>query len=337
MNSKKVVIIILNWNGWKDTIECLESVLAIDYANYEVIVVDNGSTDDSAQIIKNWANSVSEENSKDFASNRRTTRLGFFEIGEKEVEPIINDKKPQSLMSKQLTLIKNQRNYGFAIGNNNAIKYALKMSIPDYILLLNNDTVVDSSFLKNLVNLIDSNNRIGIVGPVNFSYYSPNTILAVGENIDWKRGRTNISKSLPESSEGKLSLEFDEVPGSCLLFRSKMIDDVGFMDPDYFCYYEETDWCVRAKQKGWLICTSLTSKILHKYGSTEKKIHGLKLYYLTRNRFWFMRKRASNLRFLVFLFFFLEDFTSTMLSLIVLRRDARLMQIYFTAIYDGLR
>ncbi|HZK61333.1 MAG TPA: glycosyltransferase family 2 protein [Anaerovoracaceae bacterium] len=336
MNSKKVVIIILNWNGWKDTIECLESVLAIDYTNYEVLVVDNGSKDGSIQFIKDWASTVSEEYSVDFAGNRHTTRLGFFEIDEKDVASIINGDIRPSSMSKKLTLIKNNRNYGFALGNNNAIKYALK-TLPDYILLLNNDTVVDSAFLKNLVSLMDSDDRIGIVGPVNFSYFSPTTIIAVGENIDWKRGKTSISRSLPASSEGKISLEFDEVPGSCLLFRSKLIDDVGLMDPDYFCYYEETDWCVRAKQKGWIICTSLTSKILHKYGSTEKKIYGFKLYYLTRNRFWFMRKRASKLRFLVFLFFFLEDFTSTMLSLIVLSRDVRLMRIYFTAIYDGLR
>lgn len=336
MSSKKVVIIILNWNGWKDTIECLESVLAIDYTNYEVIVVDNGSKDDSVQIIKNWANTISKDYRKESNINH-ATGLGFFEIDEEDVEPIINGDKPQSLRSKELTLIKNHRNYGFALGNNNAIKYSLKTSMPDYILLLNNDTVVDRAFLKNLVNLIDSDDRIGIVGPVNFSYYSPSTILAVGENIDWKRGMTKISRSIPKSAKGKISLEFDEVPGSCLMFRSKMIDDVGFMDPDYFCYFEETDWCVKAKQKGWKICTSLTSKILHKYGSTEKKIHGFKLYYLTRNRFWFMRKWASNLRFLVFLFFFLEDFTSTMVDLIVLQRDVRLMQLYFIAIYDGLR
>src|SRR3989344_9330156 len=104
----KVSIIILNWNGWKDTIECLESLYKITYPNYEVIVVDNGSKDDSVKQIR-------------------------------------------KVIKKNTRLILNKDNSGFAEGNNVAMRQVLKEKKSKYVLLLNNDTVVDKNFLEPLV------------------------------------------------------------------------------------------------------------------------------------------------------------------------------------------
>jgi len=109
MENPKVAIIIVNWDGWEDTIECLESLYRIDYPNYEIIIIDNHSQDDSVRRIKDYSE------------------------------------------GKELTIIENEDNYGFAEGNNIGIRYALKYLKPKYILLLNNDTVVDKDFLKELI------------------------------------------------------------------------------------------------------------------------------------------------------------------------------------------
>lgn len=123
-----VAIIILNWNGWKDTIECLKSLNNLNYKNYEVIVVDNGSTDNSVEKIKEYI-----------------------------------ENKPK------FKLIANEKNLGFAGGNNIGIRYALNNEF-EYILLLNNDTVVDENFLKPMVELLESSDDIGFVGPKTYFY-----------------------------------------------------------------------------------------------------------------------------------------------------------------------
>ena len=106
--SQKVSVIILNWNGLDDTIECLESLRRITYPSYEAVVVDNASSGDDAQVLR-------------------------------------------QKYAQYAHIIENDKNYGFAEGNNVAIRYALKHSNPNYFLLLNSDTVVAPAFLGIMV------------------------------------------------------------------------------------------------------------------------------------------------------------------------------------------
>ncbi|MEN6514775.1 glycosyltransferase, partial [Methanoculleus sp.] len=151
----RVSIIILNWNGWKDTIECLESVYQITYQNYDVIVVDNGSENESIEKIKEYARGNLEVTSRFFDYSRENKPLHYIEYSldetkaEKGKEAEIADLPSW----KKLILINNMKNYGFAEGNNIAIRYALKVLNPEYVLLLNNDTIVDRNFLDELVNV----------------------------------------------------------------------------------------------------------------------------------------------------------------------------------------
>jgi GT2 family glycosyltransferase len=192
-NYPLVVIIILNWNGWEDTLECLESVYEISYPNYMVIVVDNHSTDDSLEKIRKYCSGQITTESTFTNNGKPNNLLELIELSEEDLndtEYIFNE--GYSGLNNKLILIKNKVNYGFAGGNNVALKYAMEKSAAEYILLLNNDTVVHEDFLTELVLVAESNKEIGIVGPKLF-YDNKKTIQwAAGGFLDIEHFKVEI-------------------------------------------------------------------------------------------------------------------------------------------------
>ena len=182
MHNSRVAIIILNWNGWKDTIECLESLYQINYNNFDVIVIDNDSHDESLEKIRNYASGKIYVKSDFFEYNSNTKPIKILEYTKRDSEHINDEINFFKLPSNRLILIKNDANYGFAEGNNIGIRYAVNNLSSDYILLLNNDTVVDKDFLKEMVNIGESSTNIGIIGPKIYYYYEKNIIWCIGEN-----------------------------------------------------------------------------------------------------------------------------------------------------------
>lgn len=304
----KVSIIILNWNGWKDTIECLESLYQITYPNYGVIVVDNGSEDGSLEKIKEYAEGKIEVESKFLEYSRKNKPIRIIEYTREEAEAGGGiEKEIIDLPStKKLIIIKNERNYGFAGGNNIGIQYALKALNPDYVLLLNNDTVVDRAFLDELVKVAESDAMIGAVGPLIYYYSNLNMIWTVGGgNIYWNKGQASLIGS-HEIDKGQFNeiIEVDLVSGCTLLAKSELFEKIGYLNPEYFIYWEETDWCVRAHKAGYKLLYAPKAKIWHKISSITKTISGFSEYLLTRNRFWFMKRHATKRQYTLFLLYF---------------------------------
>ena len=130
INHPRVSIIILNWNGWRDTIECLQSLYAIKYSNYQVVVIDNGSTDNSNHEIERYL--LNKESLDICFINYKKNNIIL-----KETQKVYPVKKDDKFI--KTVFIKNEMNYGFAEGNNIGIKYILGLNDSDYILLLNND------------------------------------------------------------------------------------------------------------------------------------------------------------------------------------------------------
>ena len=156
----RVAVTVLNWNGWRDTIECLESVRELNYPDYLVVVVDNGSQDDSVGRIKSWA----QENLGEGHVLVEYTQTRALEGGEEEREEALECASPKAKM----VLIRNQENLGFTGGNNVAIHYALQRKCPvDYVFLLNNDATVEKDCLTHLVS-VDRRADAGIVGALVF-------------------------------------------------------------------------------------------------------------------------------------------------------------------------
>ena len=287
-----VSIIILNWNGKEDTIECLESLKKLDYPNYELIVVDNGSTDGSCEILK-----------KNY--------------------PYVK-------------LIENEKNLGVATGYNLGIYQATG----EYILLLNNDIVVDRSLLKELVSVLESNPEIGIVGPTMYYYDDPKRIwVGGGGGIYWNKGKTSLLRT-NEIDNGDFDeiTEVDYIAGCALLTKRDLFEEIGYMDTKYFAYWEETDWCVRVHKAGYKVLYVPKAKIWHKISATSKKISGFAEYHLTRNMFWFMRKHATKKQYLSFLLhFFGFRFWFTSGIYIVYNKDIKAFISFLRGVLDGIK
>ncbi|GAB6100998.1 glycosyltransferase family 2 protein [Thermococcus atlanticus] len=303
----RISIIILNWNGWKDTVECLESVYRINYPNYDVIVVDNGSKDDSLQKIKEYAGGKIKVVSKFFEYNPSNKPIKVFEVDEDEAKqgkfnrPVYEKYD----VNRRMILIKNRDNYGFAGGNNVGIKFALSVLNPDYVLLLNNDTVVDPNFLTELVKVAESDEKIGIVGPKIYYYdYNGriNIIQYCGVNFIPIFLHKQIFGHKQNSCNYTNPVLTDEVHGACMLIRRSAFQKIGLLDEDFFAYWEETDFCYRTSRYGYYLKVNPQARIWHKTGSnnpSEKRISSFATYLFARNAIHFIRKELYGLeRFL---------------------------------------
>ena len=338
----KVSIIILNWNGWKDTIECLESLYQITYPNYDVILVDNGSEDESIEKIKGYCNGEVPIESKFFKYDPGNKPIKIIEYTREEAEA--GGGKENEIVdlpsNKKLIIIKNEKNYGFAEGNNIGMRYALKAFSPDYILLLNNDTVVDKVFLEELVKVAESDDKIGIVGSKIYYYdYNGRTDVinfAGGKLVFWKGKSYNIGvNQIDEGQYNKLT-KVDYVQGSCILVRTKMINDVGMLDRSYFAYWEENDWCYRANKAGFAVFYAPKTKIWHKIAKSNK--NSKNEYFIARNRFLFMKKHASKKQLIIFfIYFFIFQFWLTSGYYVLFNRSICRLFSLLKGVVDGLK
>lgn len=252
MEYPKVTILILNWNGKEDTIECLESLRHINYPNYDILLVDNGSIDGSVKCFR-------------------------------ETYP-------------DLEIIENGENLGFAEGNNVGIRKAMDNG-KDYMLLLNNDTVVDCGFLGELVEVAESDSKIGIVGPKIY-YYDYNgrkdVIWSAGGKINLITGKTSHINGQKIDDESLCKpTKVDYISGCAFLVKKDVFDKIGLLDPEYFAYFEEADFCVRASKIFECVYVP-QGKIWHKVSkSTGGNFSPIMAYYLIRNRFLFTKKNGS--------------------------------------------
>jgi len=218
-----------------DTVECLESLYRINYPYYDVILIDNGSTDSSVEKIKDYCAGKINVDSKFFRYKHDNKPIEVIELMKEEAE---KGKEVPFSMNERLILIKNFKNYGFAGGNNVGIRFALKALHPDHILLLNNDTVVDKNFLTELVNAIESDKSIGIVGPKIY-YYDfkgrSDVISFTGEDIIPEKGlgkRYGCGEIDLGQWDGQM--EVDRLEGSCMLIRRDVLKRSDFLMKNTF-------------------------------------------------------------------------------------------------------
>ena len=294
----KVSIIILNWNGWEDTVECLESLYQITYLNYDVLVVDNGSEDESIKKIKEYAEGKAKVESKFFEYDPSNKPIKIIEYTREEAEAGGGKKKEivDLPANRKLILIKNEKNYGFAEGNNIAMRYALKALHPDYVLLLNNDTVVDREFLGELVKVAGRDKKIGIVGPKIYYYDEPRRLWAIGDQKSM--GKIDNSQ-YNDIKEVKIAV------GCAFFVRVSVIDIVGLLDPDLFLYGEENDYCMRVKKAGHKLYFSPSSIIWHKASLQGDQLKPYQVYYSCRNSILLRRKNYPDIRFYISMFRYL--------------------------------
>lgn len=338
----RVSIIILNWNGWKDTIECLESVYQINYPNYDIIVVDNNSENNSIDRIKEYAEGNLEVTSKFLKHSGWNKPIHYIEYSSEEIEAG-HEKETEiaNLASwRKLILIKNGKNHGFAEGNNIAIRYALKALNPGYILLLNNDTVVDEVFLDELVKIAESDESIGLVGPKVYYYDcegKTDVINFAGGVINWFLGTpTHLGLNIQDNGQFNEVKSVDFITGAALCIRSEVFEKVGLLNSKYFAYWEDADFCVRAHEQSYKLVYIPSSKIWHKVSSSSKTISGFSLYQITRNMFWFMKSHASMCQYCCWLlYYFSVKFWFRLITYPIRYQDPKLIMPLINGVIDG--
>jgi hypothetical protein len=307
MKSPKVSVVILNWNGYEDTIECLESLKKIDYPNYEIIIVDNASIGDDVKILQ--------------------TRFGDY-----------------------IHMIANDRNDGFAGGCNIGIHYILEKGT-DYILLLNNDIIVDPEFLTEMVRVAETDISTGIIGPKTYLYSDPEQFQLVWCEVNMYRGRPSFigSGELDRGQYDNLR-DVDYIQGSCFLIKRAVIDSIGLLDKTFFFSWEETDYCFRARKAGYKILYVPPAKIWHKnlisrikpWYKTLRKLDQMNIrpstfYYSILGNFRFMKKNASRKQYFCFLVYLLGYYFWWQCAVILLYyRDPSLFKAYIRGVRDGL-
>ena len=296
-SAPRVYVILLNWNGWHDTVECLESVLRLDYPDYKVIVCDNASSDGSLEHIRSWARGELAAQSGNPALAPLVTPpiskpVPFIEIDPTEVASVVEDK------GARLVLIQTGANLGFAGGNNVGLRYALQKGDSHFAWLLNNDTVVRPDALSHLVQRMQERPDAGICGSTLLYYDDPAKVQACGGSIynKWFARGGHIGKltnaaQLPEAQEVERKMAY--VVGASMLVRRAFLEQVGLMDEQYFLYFEELDWAARAKgQFDLAYCQH--SIVYHKegqsIGSHRSHLSTLSEFYVARNRIFFTRR-----------------------------------------------
>lgn len=266
-----VSIIVLNWNNWKDTIECLESLYRIKYENYNVILVDNGSDDNSVLKIKEYLQGDREVESDFFKFSEENKPLDYVELEENAYKGLKIGETP----TKKLFIIKNSENHGFAEGNNVGIDFALKYLKPDYIEILNNDIVVAEDYLDEMIKIIHADENIGMVGPrIYFYNYQgrKDVQTALGGYINWwiYPGYNYLEEEIDTTDP----IELDWVTGASLLMRSDLPNP--YLGREYFFGGEDIDLSLRVKKAEYKIYLVPTSRIWHKISlSRYKKFNNL--------------------------------------------------------------
>lgn len=292
MNCKPAYIIILNWNGWQDTVECVKSCCGLSYTNFKILVVDNGSTDNSEAILRAELKGVS--------------------------------------------VLQTGANLGFAGGNNAGIRYALEDGA-EYVWLLNNDTVVDCNALSALVEVAASDESIGVLGSKILFYDIPDHLNTAGGSINWKTGQPSLI-GFREKDDCRFDeiREVDTVSGCSLFIKRKVIENIGLMDERFFLYFEETDWVVRARNRGYRIVFVPHSKIWHKVSVAVGGHESPSMkYYMTRNNLLFMKKNVDAKKYRYFLANYLLNLMPREIMRMALKtKDNRILKV--KAILMGL-
>lgn len=342
-NDPTVAIIVLNWNGWENSIECLESVYKIDYPNYHLILADNASSDDSIEKIRKYCRGELKPVSNYVSYTDQNKPIMVKEIDYNEIEQtelegtFVNSDSNQK---KSLLFLKNDKNYGFAGGNNIAIRFAMQKINPNYVLLLNNDTVVDNKFLHELIGVAEKEEKIGFIGPKIY-YYTPDEISNI---INFAGGELNKNTFQPhpigvdQLDNGRFDVEkkVDYVEGSCLLIKNELITDIGLFDPEYFTYWEEIDWCFRGQKAGYESVYAPKAIIWHKGRASDLSANSI--YYMIKNRFMFIKKNAQTVQILSStLYYFGYYFWIIFFSVALIHKDENKRRSFLKGTYDGLK
>lgn len=297
---KSLTIIILNYNGWEDTIECLqslESTIRSEQYDLSLIVVDNDSQNESVEYLSAYMRDCYRD---DFCCTSNS----------------------KEALDYKCVLFRSNENLGFSAGNNIGIRIVQERK-SDYVMLLNNDTVVDDGFLPPLVQMLEENSSLGMVGPKIYDYYHRQDY-TLGGYYSKYRGSGYLYYNTERADKKNVTF----LSGCCWLIKTKVFDTCGLMDEVYFLYVEDVDYSCTVRNKGFNLSCTKDSIIYHKE-ERSTSFKPILYYYNTRNRLYLHDKFENGFidKFIFYIYFII-----TRLSYYL--RDAKLRYYIKRAVVD---
>ncbi|MBU4210188.1 glycosyltransferase family 2 protein [Patescibacteria group bacterium] len=302
-NKTKIAIIVLNWNQPALTIQTIKSLLKIKHTsfNYKIFLVDNASTDNSIELFNKFTHRHPDP------SHRHPDSPTGEEGSPRNRQKQQRDSSASPQNDVKIQILQTSSNLGYANGNNFGIKQALKENF-DYILVINNDVLVDPDFLQILLKSAQKNPKLAILGPKiyfakGYEFHKNrykknelgNIIWSAGGYMDWDNilGSNIGVDQIDKGQFNKFTTKIDFISGCCMLVKSKLFKEIGLFDKKYFMYLEDIDFCQKAKKAGYKLAYIPDSKIWHLNAQSSGTGGNLHHYFISRNRLLFAMRHAS--------------------------------------------
>jgi GT2 family glycosyltransferase len=289
----RVAPVIVNWNGWEDTLDCVRSLLGATWPAIDIVIVENGSSNDS------WSRLV------DFCVHEgldhRTVTCNEKGMLAQSPEP-----PPESLINgKRVHLLHSPVNLGLCRGTNLGMDYAIRCGC-DYLVMLNNDTVCTPGFLEPLVQTASGAERAGLVGGLIARWEQQDSVWWAGGVFDsfLETQRIGDGRPVADYLDGPVR-ETEWISGCMTLMASAVFQRLGGLDESFFIWSEEWDQSLRARAAGYRLYINPASLIYHKVGRSLGVMKPLSYYYGTRNRLLLKKKHLPLWRRALFMAWFL--------------------------------
>ncbi|MBV6444183.1 MAG: glycosyltransferase family 2 protein [Ignavibacteriales bacterium] len=249
---KKVFAVILNYNGYDDTIRCLKSIQNSSYKAVYSVIVDNASPDGSGERLKNE----------------------------------LSASKNNGYNSPEITVILNSKNLGYAGGMNTGARYALEHGA-DFVMYVNNDTEFTETTIQEMAAVADKDEKTGIVSPKVLYMDEREKIYCAGSRyLFYRCGNVSLGRGTDAKNNRNTEEEITHAEGACLLIKKEVFLQVGFMKEFFFMYFEDLEYSLRVNRK-FKIVYAPKAVLYHSSGAGKSfgDYSALYHYYFTRNRF----------------------------------------------------
>jgi GT2 family glycosyltransferase len=224
-------VVVLNWNGADDTIACLDSLAAASPRADRVVVVDNGSTDDSMSRLRRWAQQHGFDGEQGW--------VVFIEAG---------------------------TNRGFAGGNNLGIRFLYEKTDVSHVLLLNNDATIAPDFFTHIDSALVMHPSMGLVTGTIYEDPARDKVWYAGAYEIPSRALVKHKLEVPQSIDPTST---DFVTGCAMVISRRLIDEIGFLAECYFpLYWEDGEYSFRSRKAGFPVMYAPAAKVYHKVGAT---------------------------------------------------------------------
>ena len=249
-------VIAINWNGASDTIEFIASLWGQEYEAFSLILLDNLSTDQSVDEIKQWLSHPAPVSGKFEFKKNLPGKIPFTEMTWSQAQQFsLNSEEDK----KRVFLIRNEENLGFAKAVNRGIRFAQEKLTSSYFFLLNNDIFIDAQAIGKIIETAEQHPEYAVLQSMIFYYDAPQTIWnAGGRVLPW--GQTRYYRKIPN----KKIYQTYSISGCALLLRKETVESIGLLDERFFHGEEDLEYALRLKKHGKQAAVVVDSRIFHK-------------------------------------------------------------------------